>query len=344
MPDTSMTDLIHPPLPRMLQVEVTGACNLRCRMCIVRYRPGLDRTASMSFASFRHLLDALPDVAEVRLQGIGEPLMAPDIVDMVAYASARGISAGFNTNATLLTRRMGARLLDAGLDWLCISLDGASKETYEFVRDRARWEVVERNVAGFVALTRARGAASPRLSLVMVLMRRNLHELPALVRRAAGWGISSIFVQGLSHDFSDAPTDAYAAISDYVGEQSIASLAASEVEAVFAEARALAEREGVDLRLPHLPASEGRSTPLTVAGVPVGCDWPWQGAYVTYDGTVKPCCMVMGSERARMGNLRDASFAEIWEGEELQRFRAGLLPGSTPHPVCLGCALYRGTF
>jgi hypothetical protein len=35
---------------------------------------------------------------------------------------------------------------------------------------------------------------------------------------------------------------------------------------------------------------------------------------------------------------------EIWEGEELQRFRAGLLPGGTPPAVCRGCSLYRGTF
>ena len=33
-------DILSPALPRYVQVEVTGACNLRCRMCIVRYRPG----------------------------------------------------------------------------------------------------------------------------------------------------------------------------------------------------------------------------------------------------------------------------------------------------------------
>src|SRR4051812_32540263 len=107
-----MPDLLSPPLPAKLQVEVTASCNLRCRMCIVRYRPALPRSASMSFAQFKPLLDAMPDVRELSLQGIGEPLLAPDLYEMIAYASARGISVGFNTNATLLTRRAGGRLID----------------------------------------------------------------------------------------------------------------------------------------------------------------------------------------------------------------------------------------
>ena len=99
-----------PPLPRALQVEVTGACNLRCPMCLVRYRPTLDRaTASLSFAAFREMVDAVPDVEEITLQGLGEPLMAPDLFRIIEHAAARGIRVGFNTNATLLTRLCAAK-------------------------------------------------------------------------------------------------------------------------------------------------------------------------------------------------------------------------------------------
>src|SRR5579883_1277769 len=165
-----MSALAAPPLPRRIQVEVTGACNLRCRMCIVRYAPALDRTASMPFEEFKSLVDGVPGLQEVVLQGIGEPLMAPDLFRMLEYATAKGVKAGFNTNATLHTRRNARRLLDAGVDWLCFSLDGATPETYEFVRDRSRFAVVERNISGFVRLMHERGLSKPDLSLVMVLM------------------------------------------------------------------------------------------------------------------------------------------------------------------------------
>ncbi len=332
--------ILAPPLPEKLQVEVTAACNLRCRMCIVRYRPPVPRSAAMSLARFTELLDALPTVREVVLQGIGEPLLAPDLPAMIAAASARGLFTEFNTNATRLTRRLGEQLITAGLGALHISLDGATKETYEFVRDGARWEVVERHIADFMRLLRERQAARPRVSLVMVLMRRNLHEIAALVERAAAWGIGEVFVQGLSHDFSDAPRQAYDAIAAYVRQQSVLTLPRAEVEAAYARARETAARLGVALRLPRL---KERREPITVDGVRVGCNWPWLGGYVTASGTVLPCCMVMGSDRVAMGSLETDSFPAIWHGETFRRFRAGLLNGD-PHPVCRGCALYRGVF
>ena len=117
-----------PPLPRELQVEVTGACNLRCHMCLVRYRPPLNRlTASMSFTTFRKLVDGLPDLETVTLQGLGQPLLAPDLFAMIAYATTRGIRVGFNTNGTVLTRDKAECLVESGLTWLHVSVDGARR-------------------------------------------------------------------------------------------------------------------------------------------------------------------------------------------------------------------------
>ena len=333
-------DLLSPPLPDRLQVEVTAACNLRCRMCIVRYRPPFSRAASMSLATFRSLVDALPALHEVVLQGIGEPLLAPDIYAMVAYASARGIVCGFNTNATLLTRRAGERLLDAGLAYLRFSLDGATKETYEHVRGGANWETVTRNIAGFIALMHERGASKPDLRIVTVLMRRNLHELPLIVVRAADWGIPEVWAQNLSHDFSDAPADAYAAIAAYVDAEQIGDLPRDERDAVFQEARSTADRLGVTLRLPN---TETRPSGARVGDRPVGCSWPWDSGYVGHDGTMLPCCMVMGEDRVKLGKVGQRSFAELWTSDEFHRFRAGLVDGE-PHPICKGCAMYRGVF
>lgn len=329
-----------PALPHRTQVEVTGACNLRCRMCIVRYAPPLSRRDSMRFEQFKRLVDGLPGLTEVVLQGIGEPLLAPDIYRMLAYASERGISAGFNTNATLLTHNAATHLLDAGIDWLCFSLDGATPETYEFVRDRSSFAVVERNISRFIALKRQRGLERPRLSLVMVLMQRNFREIPDVVRRAAGWGIDEVFVQNLSHDFSDAPPEAYAAIAAYVSEQSVETIPRDELDGVYDEARQVAGSLGVKLRL---PSADERPPHLLVDGQPVACTWPWDSGYVAYDGTVMPCCMVMGRDRVALGNLRQASYAEIWDGEAFRAFRRGLTDGN-PHPVCRGCAMYHGKF
>ncbi len=337
-----MTDAerLAPPLPRELQVEVTAACNLRCRMCLVRYRPPVDKVAgSMCLHTFRSLLDALPGLDRVTLQGLGEPLMAPDLMAMIAEATSRGITVGFNTNATLLSRATATELVDAGLGWLHISLDGASDATYEAIRDRARFARVTRNVAGLVDVMREKGATTPLLRVVFVAQRSNYRELPALVRLVAGWGIPQLRVQNLSHDFSDTdPAGSYADIRRYAAAEALWGDAHDDALRVFEDAARLAAELGVDLRLPETGPPETPRSP----GLP-GCDWPWRSAYVTHDAKVQPCCMIMGTDRGVMGDLRHGDFGDVWHNATYRAFRARLLTDEPPD-VCQGCSMYRRVF
>jgi radical SAM protein with 4Fe4S-binding SPASM domain len=330
-----------PPLPREIQVEVTAACNLRCRMCLVRYQPPVDRvTGTMALADFAALVEAVPGVERITLQGLGEPLLVPHLDDMVALAAARGIAVGFNTNGTLLTRDRADRLVAAGLAWLHVSVDGATAATYEGIRDGARFSRVRRGVEAIVAAKTAHGAELPELSLVCVAMRRNHHELPALVRLAADWGVGRLWVQNLSHTFSDTdPAGRYEEIRSFAAAETLLDVA--EADASFAAARKEAANLGVDLRLPRREEDDERPA-RRAAGTP-GCDWPWRSGYVTRDGRLQPCCMVMGADRAEVGSLADGPFADQWRGPAYQAFRERLL-GDEPPEVCRGCSSYRGVF
>jgi MoaA/NifB/PqqE/SkfB family radical SAM enzyme len=237
---------------------------------------------------------------------------------MVEHACARGIRVGFNTNATLLTRRAAERLIDAGLDWLCVSLDGATAATYESIRDGARLARVARNVRGLVQVMRERHAARPALSIVFVAMRRNVAELPALVALAAAWGVPAVRVQNLSHSFSDTdPFGAYREIRAFTAEEALWPAPDAAAEAAFAEA-------------------------ARADGAP-GCDWPWRSAYGRHDGGVQPCCMLMGGDRAILGDATRDGLPAVWRGERYEAFRAALT-GPIPPDVCAGCAMYRGVF
>ena len=332
-----------PPLPRELQVEVTGACNLRCRMCLVRYAPAVGRKeGALAYEDFLALVDALPELRKLTLQGLGEPLLSPHLLDMVRCAAARGVEVGFNSNGTLLSRPIAEELVAAGLGWLHVSLDGATAATYEEVRHgtdfRPRPGQFERVVGNLRGLVAARGAAErPRIQLVFVAMRRNVGELPALVELAADVGVDSIWVQNLSHDFGDTgSSEAYGPMRDYATEEALFGRDAARADELFSEAAARSRALGIELRLPRLeeppPAADGR-----------GCSWPWESAYVTHRGEVQPCCMVMGSDRATLGNLADESFGEVWSGPAYEGFRERLLSDSPPD-VCAGCSLYRRVF
>jgi radical SAM protein with 4Fe4S-binding SPASM domain len=330
---------IAPELPRELQVEVTAACNLRCRMCLVRYQPPVDRIAgTMALDDFRRLIDSVPDVERITLQGLGEPLLVPHLDEMVALAAGRGIAVGFNTNGTLLTAERAERLIQAGLGWLHVSVDGATADTYESIRDGARFERVRRGVEAIVAAKRRLGAERPELSLVCVAMRRNHEELRDLVRLAAECGVGRVWVQNLSHSFSDTdPAGEYREIRDFVAAEALWD-GDPAVEHSFAGAREAAQALGVELRLPRI-----EERPVTRAPGEPGCDWPWRSAYVAHDGVVQPCCMVMGVERATVGRLAEESLPELWHGPAYRRFRDALL-GDEPPAVCRGCSSYRHRF
>jgi radical SAM protein with 4Fe4S-binding SPASM domain len=329
--------------PREIQLEVTAACNLACTMCLVSYRPKLGRTTgSMSFDMFRALVDQLPDLERITLQGLGEPLLAPGIMAMIEYASARGIAVGFNSNGQLLTPDRSQQLVDAGLSWLHISVDGATADTYEAIRVGSRFERLERHVPALMRAVGGRGDGVPEVSIVFVAMRNNIDELPQLVRVAADWRVTKLRVQNLSHSFDD--TDAsgsYEGIRRFAADQALwTGRDRQRAKQRFAEARAVANQLGLELRLPRLEevdrgSAEGAGTR--------GCEWPWTSTYVTHSGAVQPCCMVMGSDRATLGSLTSQSFEEIWQGTAYQRFRAKLEGDNPPH-VCRGCSLYRGVF
>lgn len=84
--------------------------------------------------------------ASIKLNWRGESLLHQSLPEMVRYAKERGVlDVQLNTNATLLEPDKAQALMDAGLDWLIISVDGATKATYEKIRTGGNFETVCKN-------------------------------------------------------------------------------------------------------------------------------------------------------------------------------------------------------
>src|SRR5947208_16011561 len=112
---------------------------------------------------------------ELHLQGLGEPMMHPRFADMVAYATRKGIRVTTNSNLTLLNPARAERCVTSGLEEVHVSIDGATAATYESIRVRAHLDRVLNNVELLLAARDRLESTQPRLHLIMVLMRRNLH-------------------------------------------------------------------------------------------------------------------------------------------------------------------------
>jgi hypothetical protein len=151
-----------PTAPLYVNVEPDAVCNLRCGLCSSAHRD--DRKALMDMGLFKAIVaDAKSaGVIDVSLWLSGEPLMHPQVAEMVAYVESIGMVSGMHTNATLLTERRVRELLDAGLSQLSISFDGSDLEDYEQMRQGANFEKTVANIRRFLQIRTERGSSGPR--------------------------------------------------------------------------------------------------------------------------------------------------------------------------------------
>jgi MoaA/NifB/PqqE/SkfB family radical SAM enzyme len=138
--------------PARLWVETTSHCNLRCPLCPNRdLAPG--QRGFMALDLFQKIVDqAAGKVRDLYLFHRGEPLLHPQLPEMIAYARGRGLPARVHTNATLLTPALAARLLEAGPALVSFSFDGADEETYNRSRPPASFSETLARIEHFLVL------------------------------------------------------------------------------------------------------------------------------------------------------------------------------------------------
>jgi MoaA/NifB/PqqE/SkfB family radical SAM enzyme len=330
-----------------IYVEPTSRCNLMCRTCMRNvWDEPLGDMAPATFARVIDGLRAFDRRPTVFFGGIGEPLFHPDMVSMVAQASAAGASVELITNGTLLDEGCARDLIAAGLDMLWVSLDGATPESYTDVRLGASLPVVLANLARFRDLCRS---SSPRIGIAFVAMKRNLADLPALLRLGKELGAAQFMVSNvLPHTTAMCGEVLYArALSnnDYLAVPDLPQLRLPKMDrdqlGCDAIRQVLRQEWRVELVRNGRRAMNDR------------CPFIENGALaVSWEGNVGPCLPLLhthigylhGCERVSrryvIGNVNENSLGELWLEPEHVAFRERVLNFEfSPCTLCDGCIL-----
>ena len=177
-------------MPTRLHLQTTGKCNFRCIMCW-REQPGRmgPRPSScMDPALLRRVAhEGFAYAMSVNLSCSGEPLLASNLDESLELAKRYDVPLNITTNGSLLGRPGMLEKLVPRLGHLTLSLDAATPKTLESIRPGARFHEI---VAAMARCSEMRNALAertgrrPTLSFGVVLMRRNIAELPDLVRLA----------------------------------------------------------------------------------------------------------------------------------------------------------------
>jgi 12,18-didecarboxysiroheme deacetylase len=287
--------------------NVTRRCNLRCIHCYSSSRD-VEYRDELTTAEGRALIDDLADFgAPVILFSGGEPLMRPDLPELVHHAAARGVRAVISTNGTRITEAFAAQYRDIGLSYVGVSLDGL-ESTHDRFRGRAG------AFAEAIRGIRICREAGIKVGVRFTMNRLNVRDIPAIfdlleaedIPRAcfyhlvyAGRG-SKLMEEDLSHAGSRAVLDL---IMDRTrdlfekGSPKEILTVDNHADGPYVYLRLLKEdpRRAAEV-LELLKMNEGNSS-----GNGIGC--------VSWDGEVHADQFWRGIS---FGNVRRRPFSEIW--------------------------------
>jgi radical SAM protein with 4Fe4S-binding SPASM domain len=131
---------------------------------------------------FRELVLQAGKTAEhMMLIGLGEPFLDPLIFDRIDYCARHGVSTLLSTNGTLLDESTSERILNSRLEQITLSIDGATRETFEYYRRGARFEKVRDNFIRFARMKQQR-RSKIQIVVQMVRLERNAAEVEEFLR------------------------------------------------------------------------------------------------------------------------------------------------------------------
>ena len=313
--------------PIFANIEITTRCNLRCTYC-ARTVSGITG-ADMSRETFVRLLGLLPHACRITLVGLGETLLHPQVAEFVALASAEGRRTALVTNGMLLDRALSRELLNAGLDSITFSIDGADQNIASEVRPGTDFARVIDNIQGFRELSRASRPIAT--SVFSAVSTRTIGHLEELMDVVAGLGVHVVMLTDLN--FKENVKDSLWHNAD----DRIARLVRKGVARAFRqqlpvlsvrglEEFGLAKRYEKYLLLPP-DSLAARSKERT------WCCSPWQTVPISVTGEVTLCDCQPG---VLLGNLLDQPLDGIWNGAIMQDHRRRML-GPDPPEACRIC-------
>lgn len=313
-------------LPYRLQIENGNICNLRCTMCALNV---MERKKGMlTFPKFKDIFDTIKPVY-VNLTGYSEMILNGDIFEMIKYAKKRGVFVKIDSNATLTTDEKARKIVESGLDLISVSVDGATKETYEKIRVPAKFETV---IANLKNLVRVRNEMHGKLQIHMAFVSQvdNIHELPLIIKLADEIGVdqlNSTFVT--EYDIKDYTTH-------NLNNVQLATLKQhyKEAKALVGTVKPKVNISNVGYYISKLEKGE------KLSANDAHCYLPWYSAYITWEGDVLPCCYYYDAQ-VNFGNVFTTPFKTIWNNTRYQAFRADL--AHNRHGICGTCG-YRDDF
>lgn len=303
-----LSKLTHKPIqwgyPISISFEPTTSCNLRCPECPSGLRAFTRPTGMLQKDFFRETIDSIhKELLYLIFYFQGEPYLNPDFLDMVKYASSKGIYTATSTNAHYLTDEKAKKTVESGLDRLIISIDGTTQDVYQQYRVGGKLDKVLEGARNIVKWKKELNSKTPFIFFQFLVVRPNEHQMEEVKRLGEEIGVDQVrFKTAQVYDYENDPHQLIPTKSKY--------------------SRYKKDRDG------NTQVKNGLSN---------HCWKLWHANVITWDGLVVPCCFDKDAMH-RLGNLRTQNFRDIWQNENYRQFRRELMTSRKNIDICANCS------
>jgi MoaA/NifB/PqqE/SkfB family radical SAM enzyme len=335
----------------LIYFKLTPLCNLRCAMCGQWGDKGVMKNCDIteeskklvSLERYKELVDEIAPRRPIIYLWGGEPFLYPDIMPLAKYMVEKGLFVSANTNGTLL-EKYAEQIVRDKWSTVFVSLDGF-EETNDAMRGKGSYERV---VKGFEAINREKAKQHsnyPVMSIVTTVTNRNYTDLEPFVEATRQFDLG-IHIFNLGTYTND----------HIVAEQRRFMREKLDTDIDCLEGYNTGYNNNIDGKALHAILDKLHKTNYghPILTVPVlnpektntyyadlktpvrnHCIVPWCQTNINYTGDVHFCA---DYPDYILGNIKDQSFREIYNGERANRFRktihaceGGMFPG------CLRC-------
>lgn len=311
----------QPFRPLYVKIKLVYTCNLRCEMCnhwrVRRERP-------LAPARLHEVLEELATLGcrKIHFTG-GEPLLRPQVPELTAHASELGIRVNMTTNGTLVDKGLAKRLVKAGLRTVNLSLDSPERRVHDRVRGRrGAWKQTVRALRYFKRVAH-KGKLSIRVNTVVSRLNyRSLATMPDLLHEL---GVDSLYLIPVDDHCGEHLSLRHQDLAYYnqevaprLAERALALGLMQEASEAYPFGQSSADLQRA--RRGHYALGWYDAHP---------CYAPWTHSLIDFNGLVYVCCMTR-EQIPPLGDLREQSFTEIWQGLPYAAVRGQMHPPMLP--------------
>jgi radical SAM protein with 4Fe4S-binding SPASM domain len=290
--------------PVSISFEPTTSCNLRCPECPSGLRAFTRPTGMLEKDFFSQTIDDIyKDLLYLIFYFQGEPYLNTSFLDMVKYASDKGIYTATSTNAHYLTDAAARKTVESGLDRLIISIDGTTQDVYTQYRKGGKLDKVLEGARNIVKWKKELNSKTPFVFFQFLVVKPNEHQVEDVKRLAKEIGVDEVrFKTAQVYDYENDP-------NNLIPETAKFSRYTRQKDGSYKPKNKLANR----------------------------CWKLWHANVITWDGLVVPCCFDKDAMH-QLGNLKNQSFKEVWQNDNYKQFRGELMKSRKNIDICSNCS------